>query len=140
MSDTLPIEAPPSAADERGIDPVTQKPWSRLLDTEVTERCLAVRHGIKRARQTLAHDRSTGTGIRWMYSGQKPVTTLAEIDRYAREDALKPNSPLSEKARARHAARRAQRQSASAQQGVAPASQPHGRPPKRAQSVKPPAA
>jgi hypothetical protein len=110
MSDPLPIEPPPAVSAERGIDPVTQEPWPQLLDTPVTHRCLWTRHGIRRAVATLAHDRSTGVGIRWLYSGQKPVTTLAEIDRYAKEEALKQRSPLSEQARARAAKRREERQ------------------------------
>jgi hypothetical protein len=105
MSDPLPIEPPPAVTDERSIDPLTQEPWPRLLDTKVTHRCLKVRHGLQRAAPTLAHDRSLGVGIRWLYSGQKPVTTLAEIDRWVAEEALKPRSPLSDKARARAAKR-----------------------------------
>jgi hypothetical protein len=109
MSDPLPIEPPPAVSAERSIDPATREPWPQLLDTAATHRCLKVRHGLQRAIPTLAHDRSLGVGIRWRYSGQKPVTTLSEIDRWVAEEALKPRSPLSEKARARAVERRAER-------------------------------
>jgi hypothetical protein len=108
--DPLHIDRPPTVADEPAIDPTTGLPWPKLFDTDATHHCLKARHGLQRAKTTLAHDRSIGVGIKWLYSGQKPVTTLAEIDRYAREDALRSISPLAAKARARAAKQRTQRQ------------------------------
>ncbi len=85
-------------------DPETGQPWPTWFDTTLSARYLTERHGLPTAPQTLAHQRSNGRGIRWKYRGQKPVTTRAELDRHATEDALQDESPLTRRARERRAA------------------------------------
>jgi hypothetical protein len=89
------------------IDPATGLPWPTWLDTTLSARYLSEVHGLETAPQTLAHHRSKGRGIKWKYRGQKPLTTRVELDRYANEDALQDESPLTRRAREREARRSA---------------------------------
>src|SRR5215469_1018421 len=89
----------------RTIDPASGDVWTLFQDTNGAVRYFRVIYGFQIAKQTLAHQRSKGVGIKWQYFGQKPVAALTELDRHARE-ALRDVSPLSQAARARAAKRR----------------------------------
>jgi hypothetical protein len=93
-ADALEPRTPPELVDARVINPRSGFPWPKWNNTDDVLLYLKRVHGLSPSKQTLAHHRSKGIGIRWSWYGQVPVTTLEEVDRYVREDALKPNSPL----------------------------------------------
>jgi hypothetical protein len=93
------------------LDPATRRPWPRLMDTEQTARYLREVWGIPVEAKTLANQRSGGRGPAWQYYGQKPLCRQHEADRYAQEEALTDESPLTRRARIR----------AERRQGVSPA-------------------
>jgi hypothetical protein len=78
------------------------------LDTAQAARYVTQVIGIPIEPQTLANYRAAGKGPFWKYFGQKPLTTPAEMERWATEDALTDESPLTRRARER-AERRRQR-------------------------------
>jgi hypothetical protein len=82
-------------------DPKTGLPWQRLLDTETSARYLTVVHGIPVQKKTLENRRARGDGPKWRYFGQKPLCERTELDRFATEDALRNESPLTRRARVR---------------------------------------
>ena len=90
------------------VDPETGQPWPRWLDTAQAARFATEVIGIQIEAQTLANYRAAGKGPRWKYFGQKPLTTPVEIERWATEEALTDESPLTRRARER-AERRSQR-------------------------------
>ena len=83
------------------VDPATGRAWPRLMDTAQTARYFQVVHGIPVEPKTLANQRAADRDPRWRYYGQKPLCEQIEADRYAREEALANESPLSRRARER---------------------------------------
>jgi hypothetical protein len=79
--------------DVRVIDPVSGMPWTHYLDTGASTRYLRGQ-GIPITKQTLAHKRAMNTGPKWWFSGQRPITTKTELDRWIAEDLLREKSPL----------------------------------------------
>jgi hypothetical protein len=84
----------PELLDARVINPRTGVPWPKWNNTDDVLLYLERVYGLRRSKQTMAHHRSQGIGIKWRWFGQVPVTTLEEVDRYVREEALKDQSPL----------------------------------------------
>jgi hypothetical protein len=95
------------------VDPATGRPFPPWMDTVQTARYLQVVYGIPVEAKTLANQRAADRRPEWRYYGQKPLCSTAEADRYAREDALADESPLTRRARER-TERRAARQSETA--------------------------
>jgi hypothetical protein len=83
------------------LDPATGRPWPRLMDTGQTARYLREVWGIPVEPKTLANQRAAGRGPGWQYYGQKPLCRQNEADRYAQEEALTDESPLTRRARIR---------------------------------------
>ena len=83
------------------IDSETGQPWPKWIDTAQAARYGTQILGISIEPQTLANYRAAGKGPRWKYLGQKPLTTPAEIERWATEEALTDESPLARRARER---------------------------------------
>jgi hypothetical protein len=75
------------------------------LDTTLAARFATEVIGIQIEAQTLANYRAAGKGPTWKYFGQKPLTTPAEMERWATEQALTDVSPLTRRARERAARR-----------------------------------
>jgi hypothetical protein len=92
--------------DPTAIDPDTGQPWPERFNTREAAHYLAVRHSLPIAALTLVGQRSKGVGIHWRYLGQKPIAEREEIDRFAREDALRDVSPLKAGAQTRRATKR----------------------------------
>ena len=81
------------------IDPETGQPWPRWLDTAQAARFATQVVGIQIEAQTLANYRAAGKGLSWKYFRQRPLTTPTEIERWATEEALTGESPLTRRAR-----------------------------------------
>jgi hypothetical protein len=77
----------------RTIDPATGEVWTLYQNTEGSTRYLRAVYGLPVTKQTLAHQRSRGVGLPWRYLGQRPLTTLPDLDRYA-QAMLRDKSPL----------------------------------------------
>jgi len=87
--------------DAAVVDPDTGFAWPARFDTKGTARYLQIAHALPIAALTLVRQRSKGIGIHWKYLGQKPIAEREEIDRFAREDALRDVSPLTQARAAR---------------------------------------
>jgi hypothetical protein len=94
-------------AKSTDVDSVTEQPWPRRMDTEQTARYLREVHGITIEKKTLENMRHAGRGPKFNYFGQKPLCDRPEADRYADEDALQDESPLSRRRREREERQRA---------------------------------
>jgi hypothetical protein len=90
-------------------DPTTGMPWPPRMDTRQAARYLQVVHGLPVQPQTLVHHRARGVGVHWRYFGQRPLADRPELDRFALEEALQDESPLTRNAREREARRQAGR-------------------------------
>jgi hypothetical protein len=85
---------PSEIVDARVTNPRTGLSWPKWNYEDDARLYLERVHGLSSSKQTLAHHRSQGIGIKWRWHGQRPVTTLAELDRYVAEEALRERSPL----------------------------------------------
>jgi hypothetical protein len=77
------------------------------LDTTEAARYLRDTHGIPVTEKTLRNRRAAGKrrGPACRYFGVKPLYDVAELDRWAHEDALEPENPVRRNMRLREAER-----------------------------------
>lgn len=86
--------------------------WPERMDTNQAAAYLEAVHGLPVKPKTLRNWRCSGRrGPTWRYLGTLPIADRAELDRWAAEDALTDESPVS---RTRRLARDAMQQSAAA--------------------------
>jgi hypothetical protein len=85
------------------------KVWRPRLDTDDAADYLTDEKGLQTEPKTLQNWRGAGKGPAVQYYGQKPLYERAELDRWAAEDALTAESPLTRRARER-AQRRPERE------------------------------
>lgn len=85
--------------------PQTEMPmvrqYPRRMETEVAAEYVRNEHGIPVEATTLANMRAQRRGPKPEYFGWKPLYDIQELDRWAEEDALQPESPLTRRARTR---------------------------------------
>jgi hypothetical protein len=72
-------------------------------DTEDAAGYLREKHGLPVTGKTLRNKRANRKGPACRYFGNKPLYDEAELDRYAREDALQPEPPARRNKRLREA-------------------------------------
>ena len=83
------------------IEPITERQYPRRMETKDASEYLRDEHGIPVEPGTLANLRAQRRGPRVVYFGWKPLYERDELDRWAEEDALQPESPLTRRARLR---------------------------------------
>ena len=83
------------------IEPITERQYPRRMETKDASEYLRDEHGIPVEPGTLANMRAQRRGPRVVYFGWKPLYERDELDRWAEEDALQPESPLTRRARLR---------------------------------------
>jgi hypothetical protein len=83
------------------IEPITERQYPRRMETKDASEYLRDEHGIPVEPGTLANMRAQRRGPRVVYFGWKPLYERDELDRWAEEDALQPESPLTRRARVR---------------------------------------
>jgi hypothetical protein len=85
----------------------TTEAWPPRMRTGQAARYLTEVHGLPSQEKTLRNWRSTGRGPTCQYYGTLPLYDRPELDRWAENDALKPESPTG---RTRRLARQGARQ------------------------------
>ena len=80
--------------DTRIFDPLTDDRWKWWQDTNGGVRYVREKSGLPLTREKLTRLRAKGLGPKWRFFGQKPMTTLEELDNYIENEALQDVSPL----------------------------------------------
>ena len=75
--------------------------WPERMDTNAAARYLREQHGLPTEPKTLVNRRALRKGPAVRYFGAKPLYDRVELDRWVKEEALQPISPLTRNARRR---------------------------------------
>jgi hypothetical protein len=73
--------------------------WPIRMDTSMAARYLREEHGLPTEPKTLVNHRALRKGPAVRYFGAKPLYDREELDRWARDEALQPTSPLTRNTR-----------------------------------------